>query len=102
MAFNEVADRGGPHKTYRKQEVAAELPNLTHLYASKAYVGEFQLPDHVEATKNPGALAGATEAKSSIEAAKLPKQRTPKPISFATFFWCKASGSVERLSGVTV
>jgi len=49
--------------------------------------------------KNPGALAGGTEAFNKHEAAKLPEEYKPEPVSFATFFWCKASGSVERLSG---
>ncbi|MCK0151080.1 hypothetical protein MWU54_13650 [Marivita sp. S6314] len=49
--------------------------------------------------KNPGALAGGTEALNKSEAAKLHKQNTPEPVTFATFFWCKASGSVERFTG---
>lgn len=49
--------------------------------------------------KNLGALAGSTEALNKNEAAKLLRQHTPEPVSPATFFWCKASGSIERLSG---
>jgi hypothetical protein len=49
--------------------------------------------------KNLGALAGGTEVLNKNEAAKLPEQLMPETVSFATFFWCKASGSVERLGG---
>lgn len=53
-----------------------------------------------EQTKeNPGAGATATGADIKSEAAKLHNQDTPKPVTFATFFWCRASGSVERFSG---
>ena len=49
--------------------------------------------------RNLGALAGGTEALTKNEAAKLPEQYTPEPVSSATFLWCKASGSIERLTG---
>lgn len=48
---------------------------------------------------NLGALAGGTEAPNKTEAAKLHDQIATEPVSFATFVWFKAPGSVERLSG---
>jgi len=51
------------------------------------------------AKKNPGALAGATEALFKGEAAKLQKQDTPKADTLATsFFWDRASNSVQPMA----
>ena len=49
--------------------------------------------------KNPGALGGATGVNGIEEGTKLLKHASPEPATFATFFWCKASGSVERFDG---
>jgi len=47
--------------------------------------------------ENPAAATTANGAKTSIEAAKLPNQHTPKSGTFATFFWDRASNSIEPL-----
>lgn len=49
--------------------------------------------------ENAATSAKVHGGKFVIEEVKLPKQHTAEPVSFATFFWCKASGSVERMSG---
>ena len=53
-----------------------------------------------QTNKNPGALGGATGAGTFNEVVKPQElNATLETVSLATFFWCKASGSVERFNG---
>lgn len=94
-----MAIPAGRHETSKINKVTAKVPNravITDQWLTDRSSNNFDPPS---TKKNPGALAGGTEVQSTYEAAKLLEHDTPEPCKFATFFWCKASGSVERLSG---
>ncbi|OSQ44935.1 hypothetical protein MGEO_18495 [Marivita geojedonensis] len=51
----------------------------------------------IDQRANPGAAATATGADSKFEAEKPLTQNTPQIVFFASFYWDRRSGSVERL-----